>query len=118
MLSKHKHTLFFQSVNGRFSGFFEYYPGCVGGAVSLVEPDEPHLPVPHLGYGVSRWSGHVCVAAAILFLRLTALNPRLKDGEVRRYDVKDGPRLSEHDILGKLLRYGQFLNMRHTLRCN
>lgn len=81
--------------------------------MSLVEPDEPHLPVPHLDYGVSRCSGRICVAAAILFPTLTALNPRLKDGEVRRYDVKDGPRLSEHDILGKLLRYGQFLNMRH-----
>lgn len=99
-------------------GFFEYYRGCVGGAVSLVEPDEPHRPVPQLGYGVSRWFGHVCVVAAILFPTLIALNPRLKDGEVRRYDVKDGPRLSEHDILGKLLRFGQFLNMRHTLRCN
>lgn len=85
--------------------------------MSLVEPDEPHHPVPQLGYGVSRWFGHVCVVAAILFPTLTALNPRLKHGEVWRYDVKDGPSLSEHDILGKLLRFGQLLNMRHTLHC-
>lgn len=85
--------------------------------MSLVEPDEPHHPVPQSGYGESRCLGHVCVVAAVFFPTLTTLNPRLKDGEVRPYDVKDGPRLSEHDILGKLLRFGQFLNMRHTLRC-
>lgn len=86
--------------------------------MSLVEPDEPHHQVPQLGYGAPRWFGYVCVVAVLLFPTLTVLNPRLKDGEVRRYDVKDGPCLSEHDILGKLLRFGQFLNMRHTLRCN
>lgn len=86
--------------------------------MSLVEPDKLHHAVPQLGYGVSHWFGHVCVVFAILFPTLTALNPRLKDGEVWRYDLKDGPRLSEHDILGKLLRLGQFLSMRHILRCN
>lgn len=109
---------FFSGLKAYFLDVLGYYPGCVGGAVSVVEPDEPRLLLPQLGSGASRCFGHVCVAAAILLPTFTALNPRLKDGEVRPHDVKDGPRLSEHDILGKLLRYGQFLNMRHTLRCN
>lgn len=119
MVSKTNIPYVFKGLLTDLLGFFEYYLGCGGGAVSLVEPDEPHFPAPPpLGYGASRCFGHVCVEAAILFPTLTALNPRPKDGEVRRYDVKDGPRLSEHDILGKLLRFGQFLHMRHTLRCN
>lgn len=85
--------------------------------MSLVEPDEPH-PALQWGYGVPSWFGHVCVVAATFLPTLTASDPRLEDGEVRHHDVKDGPRLSEHDILGKSLHFGRILNMRHTLRCN
>lgn len=56
--------------------------GCVGGAVSLVEPDEPR-PFPHWGYGESSWDGHVCIVAAFLFFTptLTALDRFKKMGK-------------------------------------
>lgn len=88
-----------------FRGFIKCDQGFASGAVPLVEPDAPH-PAPQSRHGASGCLQHVCAVAALLLPTLTAPDARPEDGEVRHHDVEDGPRLSEHDILGRLRRFG------------
>lgn len=75
---------------------------CVAGAPGSSDTE--------LGYGVRAVElAGTCLSRNLhYFPTRTAANPRVEDGAVRHHVVKDGPGLSEPDILGKFGGFCQF----------